>query len=491
MKIADFFAEIGFKVNMKSLQDFNNGMLTVVNTVKGLALGLTSAMTAWELMQLKIGKGSQNVLNFKTYTGESIQEVQKLAAVMQGTNLNFSMDTLLSDITSVKMQLRELQLFGEGSSMAQALRVVGISGLDPSAMNTIQDFLKMLRRIPDEATRALLAQKMGLSNQFLNILDLTDEQYEKLVQLAPKIYPSEEELRRRQKATLDIYLVWLKLVNVFETKVTDFAPMLQSILEKIRDILHDSNKLKGVIEGIKWTFILSTILSIGAALGIVLANIKGILYTLGMAGGIKIAQKINEKLGIDNMSAKGLTNQGMGAASGLAITGGIMGAIGLGIKKLFGGSVAKGATKGIAANLSKAQLRTLGAAIGRTAGKAAARQSAAGAANVNPWIAGGLAAWGLFDIGKAIYDVVRTNEPVNTQKTLPSNDSLPPLPAHLSTEQENYNWSSSLANMTINAQNVYLNATRVYNGDTIPSIQHNNYVENNVARSTYNVEGSW
>lgn len=473
MKIADFFAEIGFKVNMKSLQDFNNGMLTVVNTVKGLALGLTSAMTAWELMQLKIGKGSQNVLNFKTYTGESIQEVQKLAAVMQGTNLNFSMDTLLSDITSVKMQLRELQLFGEGSSMAQALRVVGISGLDPSAMNTIQDFLKMLRRIPDEATRALLAQKMGLSNQFLNILDLTDEQYEKLVQLAPKIYPSEEELRRRQKATLDIYLVWLELVNIFETKVTDFAPILKDILEKIRDVLNDSDKLKGVMEGIKWTFILSTILSIGAALGVVLANIRGILFALGMAGGIKIAQKINEKLGIENTSTKGLINQGVGATGGLVATGSIMGAIGLGIKKLFGSRAAK-------------------AAVAKAATKAVARQGAAGAANINPWVAGGLAAWGLFDIGKVIYDVIRTNEPVNTRRTLSNNDSLLPLPTRLLTEQENYNWSSSLANMTINAQNVYLNATRVYNNNNnTPNIQRSNYVENNIARSTYNVEGNW
>lgn len=487
MKIADFFAEIGFKVNMKSLQDFNNGMLTVVNTVKGLALGLTSAMTAWELMQLKIGKGSQNVLNFKTYTGESIQEVQKLAAVMQGTNLNFSMDTLLSDITSVKMQLRELQLFGEGSSMAQALRVVGISGLDPSAMNTVQDFLKMLRRIPDEATRALLAQKMGLSNQFLNILDLTDEQYEKLVQLAPKIYPSEEELRRRQKATLDIYLVWLELVNIFETKVTDFAPVLQGILEKIRDILNDSNKLKTVVEGVKWTFILTTLLSVGSALSVILANLRGIVAVAGIAGGIKIAQNINEKLGIENTSAKGLTTQGVGAVGGMAAAGGLWFAL----KRLFGGGAVRSATGSAAANLSKTQLRTLGAAIGRTAGKAAARQGAAGAANINPWVAGGLAAWGLFDIGKAIYDVVRTNEPVNTRGTLPSNDSLPPLPARLLTEQENYNWSSSLASMTINAQNVYLNATRVYNGDTMPSIQRNSYVENNVARSTYNVEGSW
>ena len=481
MKIADFFAEIGFKVDLKSLQDFNSGISTVVNTVKGLTMSLTGAMTAWELLQTKIGKNAQTMLNFKTYTGESIGEVNKLAAVMAGTNLNFSMDTLLNDISTIKTRLRELQIFGEGSSMAQALRVVGLPGLNPGAISTIQDFLKMLRQIPDPATRTMLAERMGLSKQFLNVLELTDEQYKKLEARAPKLFPDEKELKRRQEASLEIFLTWQELSNLFESRVTDFAPILLKILEKIKDILSDSKKLKAVMDGVKWTFIVWAITSVGTALGIVLANLRGIVQVLGIAGGIALARKINEKLGIDNSSTKGIANQSIGATTGfIAVGGALLGlraaadGIQKGLKKLFGGKAASAAAKGAAKGVTKG--------VAKAAAGAAARQGAAGAANINPYISGALLAWGLFDIGKAIFDAMHTN----TATANPSTEN-----------NQNLDWNKTLANLTINAQDVYINANNVHQSRgrnmsyNIMANEDYSQQQNNVVRSRYSVTGGW
>ena len=507
MKIADFFAEIGFKVNLNSLRKFNDGMASVVGNVKTLALSLTGAMTAWEMLQTKIGRGSQSVLNFKTYTGESIQEVQKLAAVMQGTNLNFSMDVLLNDISTVKTRLRELQLFGEGSSMAQALRLTGISGLKPGALDTIQDFLKMLRQIPDAATRTMLAERMGLSKQFLNILDLTDEQYEKLTQLAPKIFPSEEEMRRRQKASLDIYLVWLELVNLFETKVTDFAPILLRILEQIKDLLSDSKKLKLVVEGFKWTAIILGVTMIASALGNIVSALKGIIWLAPLAlaaltwkGGEKLGSKIDEMLGIDEESTAGkVIKKTTGVASVGLTAAGIYGA------KRFAN---KRAAAAVAAAERQAARRAMRRAGVRTAAKVgskiAAKHVAASGANLAPWILAALVVSDLFDIGKGIYDITKANSPVDSAQVsdleeIPSTaiassngtiPNLPQLPNARPSMRSNYNWSSTLASMTINAQNVYLNASRVISN--IPTTtQPTGNVENNVARSNINLAGNW
>lgn len=520
MKIADFFAEIGFKVDTKSLQKFNNSMSTVVNSVRGLAFALTAAMTAWQALQTKIGQNAQTMLNFKTYTGENIDEIRKLAAVMQGTNLNFSMDTLLGDISNIKTQLRELQLFGEGSGMAQALRVVGLPGLNPGAISTVQDFLKMLRQIPDAATRTMLVERMGLSKQFLNILDLTDAQYDELAAKADKIFPDEQELKRRQKASLDIYMTWLELKNLFESKVTDFAPILNDILLKIKDIVSDSDKLAKILEGIKWFFILSTLTSIATTVGLIVANIRTLLVLLGVAAGIQLGQWYNEQHGIDNMSKRGMINQGIGGAvggigSGIAVGGTIWGS-----KKLFEHisqklgfkQAAKAGTEGVAKTvvaetsrraarrgvagvaerqLSRTALRQIGRAAGRAAGGAVARQTAAGAANVNPWVAGGLAAWGLFDIGKAIFDIAKATKETDTLADRPESKSSS------STEQSNdsqsFNWSQTLSNLTINAQNVYLYANRVigFNNGTTYTTTDYEQQQINTMRTRYSMMGNW
>lgn len=453
MKIADFFAEIGFKVDTKSLQQFNNSIHEVVGSVRGLAMGLTATMTSWQMLQTAIGRNAQTLLNFKTYTGESVEEVRKLAAVMQGTNLNFSMDVLLNDISTVKKNLRELQIFGEGSSMAQALRVVGLPGLNPGAISTIQDFLKLLKQIPDPATRAMLAERMGLSNQFLNILDLTDEQYRQLESRADKIFPNEDELKRRQKASLEIYLVWLELKNLFESKITDFAPILENILYKIRDIVSDSEKLKMVLEGIKWTFILMTINSIASAVLSIARNASIVLPLLAGFAGVKFAQNFNEQHGIDNMSNEGLRNQAIGGVGGTAVGIGGTAAVWYALKRIVGSGAVKGA-----------------------ASRAAARQAAGGATNLNPWVAGGLALWGVADIAKAIYDVAKQND-----NTTPSTGS------------ENFNWNSTLANMTINAQNVYIYASKTNYQDLSiqPADVDYSQQQNNVARTRYSVTGGW
>lgn len=472
MKIADFFAEIGFKVDTKSLQQFNSSMSSVVNTVRGLAFALTGTMTAWQMLQTKIGQNAQTMLNFKTYTGENVEEVRKLAAVMQGTNLNFSMDTLLSDISNVKTQLRELQLFGEGSNMAQALRVVGLPGLNPGSLSTIQDFLKLLKQIPDTATRTMLVDRLGVSRQFLNILELTDEQYRELEKRADKIFPNEQELERRQKASLDIYLTWLELKNLFESKVTDFAPILNEILLKIQDIVSDSEKLKWVLEGIKWTFILTTLTAIAGALGTIVANARMLLPIAGLIGGVNLAQRYNKEHGIDNASDKGIRNQVIGGAGGGAV--GVGATVGLAYlwKRIMGNQARK----------------TIGRAVARTTAKAATRQVAAGGANLNPYVAAGFALWGLIDIAKSIYDVVKTN---NGQTI-----AIDPQTGQSSTENNQFNWNANLNNLTINAQNVYLYSSKtMFEGSLIqPRDTYNdNYdtLQNNVARTRYSVTGGW
>ena len=485
MKIADFFAEIGFKVDTQSLRQFNDGMTTVANSVKGLALNLTSAMTAWELLQLKIGKGAQQMLNFKTYTGENIDEVRKLASVMQSTNLNFSMDTLLSDITNFKVQLRELQLFGQGSSLGRALRVMAQSGVKTGAMDTISDFLNAVKQVPDEATRLVLLRMAGLSDQFMNILDLPQDQYDKFAARADKLFPDEKELKRRQEATLEIYLTWRELVNLFESKVTDFAPILLDILNRLKDIVSDSEKLKLVLEGVKWTFILSTLGMIGGAIWGIVGGLRAIVQFAPLAfaalmwkKGREAGQIWNEGHGIDNESDEGRRNRNIGGVVGAGA--GVITVAGIyqGLKRLFGSKAA----------------RQIALKVG---GKAAARHTAASGLNLAPWILAGLVAWDLWDVGKGMYDISRTNSSTSTSGISPgSNVGLPPLPPHLLSENynNNYDWNSMLANMTINAQNVYVNANRVVSQSSAGRTSNpqrpssTTAVNNNIMRANFNME---
>lgn len=436
MKIADFFAQIGFKVDTRGLQEFNDGMNAVVSSVKGLALGLTGVMTAWELMQVKIGKSAQNMLNFKLYTGEGIEEVRKLATVMQSVNLNFSMDTLLSDISNFKEAVRRGQIFGEGGGVMQTLRMLGVTGLKEGGIETINDLLNALKQVPDEATRAMILSQAGLSKQWLNVLDLPQDQFERIFQANKDIFPDEKELKRRQEATLAIYLEWLKLVNLFETKVTDFAPILLDILTRIRDILSDTQKLNLIIEGIKWFAILMGITMVTNGIFGIIRGLWGIISIVPRAVGALIA---------------------LGGAA----------ATGLGKLLGFGGAAAAAKSAG-------------GKAVGAAAAKAVGGRVAGAAAAsfipvVGEIISLGLLAWGAWDLFKLAKNWMGSNNQLPISST--ANNSA--------YESVSYDWNRSLASMSINAQNVYIKAERVYGGsggvDT-------STVDNNVMRSLYDME---
>lgn len=476
MKIADFFAEIGFKVNLNSLRQFHDGMSGVVNTVKTLSLSLTGVVSAWEVLQTKIGRNAQTMLNFKRNTGESIEEVRKLATVMQSVDLNFSLDTLLNDIQSFKIQLREGQLFGEGSGLMQMMRVFGISGLKAGGMETIEDLLTMIRQLPDRATRLLALQKAGLSSQFMSVLDLPPGEFEKRAKQFANIFPSEEEMKRRQEAALKVHLIWMEIVNIFESKVTDFAPVLLDILSKIKEILSDSEKLKQIMDGIKWFAIAFGISMIGNAILGIVSGLWGIIRLAPLAVGALLALGGTALKGMgsfiySNPMTQGLLNK-MTAPAVKAGVGATARAAGKAGAKATGKAGAKAAAKTIAKGVGK---------------RAAGRVAGAGAALLIPGIGElvglGMLAWGAWDIYKLVRDLNRANGNNGAQMPSILSDEEQQRFAQLN---ETFNWNSNLASMTVNAQNVYLNASRVFTSDSVAGSEVNalGTIENNVARST-------
>ncbi|MBQ2175354.1 MAG: hypothetical protein II453_09905 [Alphaproteobacteria bacterium] len=186
------------KAQSASIKEQNAQWIGLVKGVTAFVTGVTTAVFMMDRLSNSVLKTNQLYTNFSKQTGISIGNLNRMAGLAKLSGMNLPVEQVASDLNSLQQKIFRLGLTGEGSGIFAQL------GMNPIGMNS-DDFITSLRQRfkgLNEVQKSYVLDQLGLSREWLNVLDLSDDVYSNLIKESKKLQLSEYERKEIAKYTL-------------------------------------------------------------------------------------------------------------------------------------------------------------------------------------------------------------------------------------------------------------------------------------------------
>lgn len=284
-----------------------------VGMVRGVAAFAASIGTALVLMDKlsnSVLKTNQLYTNFSRQTGISIGSLNKMAGVAKLSGMNLPVEQVANDLNNLQQKIFRLEKFGQGSDIFAQL------GMNPIGMNSDQ-FVTALRqrfKTMSAESKSYALDMLGLSREWLNVLDLSDKEYNDLIKASSKLQLKDEERQKiaeytliQQKSNMRYELAKQRLLIALLPIMTKITELASTIAEKFANSFGNE---KGV----------AVIRDIAFWLGIAAVRAGAIKKALSVVAGLGAIFGVGgKKTALKGMAGVGLKTAGkgvLGAAAG-------------------------------------------------------------------------------------------------------------------------------------------------------------------------------
>ena len=229
------------KDQSKALKEQNARWAGMVKGVAGFVAGITTAIVAMDRLGNSVLKTNQLYTNFSRQTGISIGNLNKMAGLAKLSGMNLPVEQVAGDLNSLQQKIFRLSRFGQGSEIFAQL------GMNPIGMKSDQ-FLTALRQrfksmSAEEKSYAL--DELGLSREWLNVLDLSDEKYADLIKKSSKLQLSEKERKQLAEYTLIQQQNNMRWELAKQRLIIAILPLITKIMEVTSQIAENITKSLG------------------------------------------------------------------------------------------------------------------------------------------------------------------------------------------------------------------------------------------------------
>ena len=187
----------------KLLGEQNTSWRGMVKGVAGFVAGISAAIIAMDRLGNKVLQTNQLYTNFTKQTGISINSLNRMAGVAKLSGMNLPVEQVAGDLNSLQQKIYKLGLTGEGAGIFAML------GMNPMGMDSGQ-FINALRgrfKGLNGVQKSYVLDQLGLSREWLNVLELSDAQYIDFVKQSRKLQLTEEERKELAKQKIAIALL--------------------------------------------------------------------------------------------------------------------------------------------------------------------------------------------------------------------------------------------------------------------------------------------
>ena len=331
---------------VKSEHDALNGSVqkNIASAFKFIGV-IGATVTMLDRLGNSLLKSNQMYITFEKQTDISISRLNRMAGLAQLAGTNLSPEQVAGDLQSMQQKIFSFERFGENA------KTFGMLGINPRGMKSDQLILALrnsLKKYNGEV-RSYYLNQLGLSQEWLNILDLSDDKFNEYLKTSKKLQLSEKERKQLAKYTAKQQENNMRWELAKQKLLISVMPLIQQIMEATSKIaLHISSWLNAHP---KWIDVLKDVLILMAG-SAVLKTITSLTKLLSMGGGLlKALAPLGAIFGLKGLS---------GAKKGLL--GGIIGTTGgKGLAKLVG-------KKGLGAALGIVGKRAIGALGGAFSG---------------------------------------------------------------------------------------------------------------------------
>lgn len=324
----------GLKAVKSEHDALNSSMQKNIGTALKMIGAIGATVTMLDRMGNSLLKANQMYITFEKQSGISISRLNRMTGIAQMAGTSLSPEQVAGDIQSLQSKIFRFERFGENA------KTFGMLGINPRGMDSdklILSLRKSLSRYSGRVKSEILSE-LGLSQEWLNVLDLSNEQFNEYMKTANKLQLTEKERKqlaqftaKQQQNNMRWELAKQKLLLSTMPLVQQIMDALSKVALQIADILEKKpqwlNVVKDILLLLSGSAIIKTITALsrlltGGILGGLLGGVAG-KSLLGKTAGKGLARIAGTK-GL--MAAGGLlAKRGAGMLGGLA--GGPVGAV--------------------------------------------------------------------------------------------------------------------------------------------------------------------
>ena len=360
---------------------FNSSMINGIMTAMKMVGAIGATVTMLDRMGNSLLKANQMYMTFGQQTDISISRLRRAAGVARLAGMNMSPEQVAGDISGLQHKIFRFERFGEGA------QTFGKLGINPRGMKADQLILSLRSALKGYTgqIKSEYLDELGLSQEWLTVLNLTNEQFKDYLKTADELQLTEEERKELAKYTYQQQKNNMRWELAKQKLLIAIMPMVQQIMEvtskaalEFSKFINDNPSVLNLIRDVLILFTGAKMISTIRAVNDMVKGLKA-LGALGLAGGL----------------VKGAA-KGTGAVAGAGLLGGIFAK--KGFRKFLGKTLGKGAAK-------FAARQAMAAGVGAGTGGAGL-----------PFAEGALALWGIWEIGKDIFDFLKTKDEKDEEK---------------------------------------------------------------------------
>lgn len=173
MNVATLFARIGIKADTEKVETLSNGLKKVTHLLLGAGVSVAAFAAGLREVVNASFNTSVSLKQFAAESGASTDTLQKWQSVAQQTNT--SMDAITESVKALAENRQKIKL-GQGNISGYQLL-----GIDPN-----QDPFKVLDELKQKteglapAMKKTVLSQLGVSSQLIQVLDLTNKQFDEM-----------------------------------------------------------------------------------------------------------------------------------------------------------------------------------------------------------------------------------------------------------------------------------------------------------------------
>jgi len=278
--IGELFINLGVKGDTKKLDEFKASVTKLRSNLIAVGAAFTGAVVGLNTLVNSSLKGVVNLQNLSNQTGLAVENLQKLQQVGQLSNLALSADQIAQSMGNLQKNINDITVFGSGN-----LTPFSQLGVDPMQSKTAFEVLERVReniKGLNAATATNLISQIGLSPEFINILRLSREEFDKL---SNNMFLSGKQRKDIDNLGTSIKGLQLRFIALKDQAVAKLAPELDKLVNQFFKWVDDNgDNIIQLISGIGKSFAVFT-KAVSGAFGLVSGFINKIS---GLENGITI-----------------------------------------------------------------------------------------------------------------------------------------------------------------------------------------------------------
>lgn len=261
MTVANLFARIGLKADVGEGQKVRQLLGNLLGDLKALTFGMAGFTTSITLSMKAALANAAAYREFAAQTGASVEELQRWQNVAAGANV--STQAIADSVKELSSNREKIKL-GQGN----------FSGFAFLGINPMDDPFKILDQLRTKtaglppAMKANLLSMMGVSTQFLQVLNLTDGEFRRLKDDAFVIPKSAIDALGRTQSNLNQLG---QMVKWFQALLGErLAPVIDRLVKSITLWVQQNKNglIKGITDVTKWVIsFLGAIINVATWLG--------------------------------------------------------------------------------------------------------------------------------------------------------------------------------------------------------------------------------